>query len=565
MKLSNKALKICIMFLLLVTTVFGERLVTLPGSIQSALGGKDWAPDDYITRMKEVSEDLYIFEASLPKGNYDYKVAIDGSWTENYGSNGAKDGVDIPLVITTDNTKVKFTFDYKNKTIKHEIPEIEGFFFMPIVTSKVEQKGIDAPLLVTNELELGVLSKSWVVKSKFNYNFEHDDDKANKLTNIGDDADIKNLKIAELNADYTTKGITTGIMVNKANLKNSKDYLGIFDVDTETNKRHDGRKNPVNIAANSYGVKLSTEKFAKFDFATVKYVDDIYEKSDTERTFTQLNLEKSLLKDKLTLGTSNLLYQVTLDGKDEDLLINSALYAKLALSNKLTLKGELAYIPTGSVLESKGLQVLYKGGNTWEFTVTPISFGIKDEITDMHLVGGLDPSSSAGTGNQWNPSSKTYKMEPKGDVWVGTFTLPSTLNIADTKVKFVYNGSTWDKNIGVGGQNGSDFPLAELIPKGEGLKNGFNAYYADLDYKLGNKGSIQAGTKFVAENSYMPFAKDDLLYRENYDSIVNRKNGIVDYWLNADYQLSKNNSNYSGIPLGCHIFFIFPLFLFYIF
>ena len=25
------------------------------------------------------------------------------------------------------------------------------------------------------------------------------------------------------------------------------------------------------------------------------------------------------------------------------------------------------------------------------------------------------------------------------------------------------------------------------------------------------------------------------------------------------------NCNYSGIPLGCHIFFIFPLFLFYIF
>ena len=27
----------------------------------------------------------------------------------------------------------------------------------------------------------------------------------------------------------------------------------------------------------------------------------------------------------------------------------------------------------------------------------------------------------------------------------------------------------------------------------------------------------------------------------------------------------KKKRNYSGIPLGCHIFFIFPLFLFYIF
>ena len=30
-------------------------------------------------------------------------------------------------------------------------------------------------------------------------------------------------------------------------------------------------------------------------------------------------------------------------------------------------------------------------------------------------------------------------------------------------------------------------------------------------------------------------------------------------------QLIKKYCNYSGIPLGCHIFFIFPLFLFYIF
>ena len=32
-----------------------------------------------------------------------------------------------------------------------------------------------------------------------------------------------------------------------------------------------------------------------------------------------------------------------------------------------------------------------------------------------------------------------------------------------------------------------------------------------------------------------------------------------------DVRLELNNCNYSGIPLGCHIFFIFPLFLFYIF
>lgn len=540
MKFSSKVLKICVTFLLLVTTIFSqERVVTLPGTIQSVLGGKDWDAAGTVTEMKKVGEDLYSFEAKLPKGNYDYKVAINGTWDENYGANGAKDGVNIPIVITTDNTKIKFTFDYKNKTIVHEIPDIEGFFFMPIISSKVEQKGVNAPLVATNELELGILSKDLVVKSKFNYNFEYDKDSDNKLTKFGDDADIKNLKIAELNADYTVGGFTTGVMVNKANLKNSKDYLGIFDVNTETDKRH-GTKNPVNIAANSYGVKFSTDKFAKIDIAAVKYVSDLYETSETQRTFTQMNIEKSFLKDKLTLGTSNLLYQVTLDGKDEDLLINGSLYGKLDLTKNLSIKGELAYIPTGDILESKGLEVKHISGQTWQFLVLPSGYGITDTITEMHLAGNLDPNAASGTGDQWNPANKSYALTKQADgSWLGTFTFPASVVASTTQFKFIYNGTTWDKNIGVGGQSGANFMLVESIPKAKGLENGFNGYYTELNYKLGDKGSVQAGTKFLAADVYLPFAKDELLYNERISGF-NRTSGLSEYWFNTDYKITKN-------------------------
>ena len=94
-----------------------NRLVTLPGSIQKALGGKEWTPSDEITRMTEVSADLYEFVAAFPKGKYEYKVAIGGNWDENYGIKGEKGGGNIVLDVPADNVIVKFVFNYVTKSI----------------------------------------------------------------------------------------------------------------------------------------------------------------------------------------------------------------------------------------------------------------------------------------------------------------------------------------------------------------------------------------------------------------------------------------------------------------
>ncbi len=94
-----------------------NRLVTLPGSIQKALGGKEWTPSDEITRMTEVSVDLYEFVAAFPKGKYEYKVAIGGTWDENYGKDGEKGGANLTLDVPTDKQIVKFVFNYATKKI----------------------------------------------------------------------------------------------------------------------------------------------------------------------------------------------------------------------------------------------------------------------------------------------------------------------------------------------------------------------------------------------------------------------------------------------------------------
>ncbi len=97
------------------------RKVVFPGSIQAALGGKAWNPDGAETRATSVGNGIFELVVKLPKGTYEYKVAIGGGWTENYGANSKADGANIKLEVPADNTIVKFVFDDNNKEILDSI------------------------------------------------------------------------------------------------------------------------------------------------------------------------------------------------------------------------------------------------------------------------------------------------------------------------------------------------------------------------------------------------------------------------------------------------------------
>jgi maltose-binding protein MalE len=85
-------------------------MVNIPGSYQKLAGcGGDWDPACQATAMKKGDDGLYTLTVQIPKGDYEYKVAMDGSWTVSYGSDGTGAGGNYALSLPAD-SEVTFTY-----------------------------------------------------------------------------------------------------------------------------------------------------------------------------------------------------------------------------------------------------------------------------------------------------------------------------------------------------------------------------------------------------------------------------------------------------------------------
>jgi maltose-binding protein MalE len=86
-------------------------MVNLPGTWQDQVGcGATWDPACKATGMTKGNDGLYTLTVDLKAGSYEYKVAMDGAWTTNYGSDGKQDGPNYKLDLAAD-SKVTFTYD----------------------------------------------------------------------------------------------------------------------------------------------------------------------------------------------------------------------------------------------------------------------------------------------------------------------------------------------------------------------------------------------------------------------------------------------------------------------
>jgi len=96
-------------------------MVNLPGSYQSLAGcGADWDPACEATAMEETDEGLYTLTVDVPAGEYEYKVAMDGDWGVNYGSDGEQDGPNYALALEEDST-VTFVYDPETHLVETTI------------------------------------------------------------------------------------------------------------------------------------------------------------------------------------------------------------------------------------------------------------------------------------------------------------------------------------------------------------------------------------------------------------------------------------------------------------
>ena len=93
-------------------------MVNVPGSYQAQAGCPgDWQPECAATAMTMGEDGLYISGPfNITAGDYEFKIALDGSWTTNYGSDGAQDGPNYAINVPADGT-IEFVYDPATKLV----------------------------------------------------------------------------------------------------------------------------------------------------------------------------------------------------------------------------------------------------------------------------------------------------------------------------------------------------------------------------------------------------------------------------------------------------------------
>ncbi|WP_121257279.1 alpha-amylase family glycosyl hydrolase [Nocardioides ferulae] len=96
--------------------------VTLVGDLQSEVGcPEDWSPACEQSRLAfDETDGKWHGTFDLPAGTWSWKVAIDGSWDENYGAGGAAGGDNLSLEVPEGGGSYVFTWDQSS-----HVPSVE--------------------------------------------------------------------------------------------------------------------------------------------------------------------------------------------------------------------------------------------------------------------------------------------------------------------------------------------------------------------------------------------------------------------------------------------------------
>jgi len=91
-------------------------IATVAGNFQSVLGCPgDWQPDCLRSWLQDSDGDgIYTFiTRAIPAGSYEFKVALNRSWSESYGNGGNN----VPFTVANDGDEIYFAFDAASKKV----------------------------------------------------------------------------------------------------------------------------------------------------------------------------------------------------------------------------------------------------------------------------------------------------------------------------------------------------------------------------------------------------------------------------------------------------------------
>ncbi|MEI2777765.1 MAG: alpha-1,6-glucosidase domain-containing protein [Tetrasphaera sp.] len=108
--------------------------VSVPGNLNVAMGcAGNWLPDCPQAQMTlDPTDQIWKLTTSLPAGDYEFKAAINKSWTENYGRYAQPGGPNIPL--TFGGGQITFYYDHSTHWVTSDAQRAGGTD-LPIVTA----------------------------------------------------------------------------------------------------------------------------------------------------------------------------------------------------------------------------------------------------------------------------------------------------------------------------------------------------------------------------------------------------------------------------------------------
>lgn len=470
----------------------------------------DWNTSHPDYKMEKNAEGVYEITIELAKGAYEYKFFADGDWKADPENPDVVPGFGNSLATLTSGSF------YGEVAIKGEMNN--------------ELKQVDqGAIAFNNDLKLqfeGTLQevKDEQATDRFEYSAEIKAE--SKVEDVEDPfsyqsfSTLDNIFLSRFNLTLLQKYANTSLQGNLSDDTNSFDYLRLVDAQTSQDDR--GNYN-INDSGDSLRIKITPGSDVPADwdyhFNFTKYTNDISKASSIKKYYTSLNLKKDFLhyltgKKMGEVGFTGFAYQPVVMGEAKDIALTGAVFGAWELFDNFTVRGEYAHLPTGDIRES--VTGVWDEGDHWLFVFNPHEWDDvedPDNVTDVHIAGSftdwLDNDPPTPIEMWYDESEKVWKAEVSKDIAK-----------ENDEYKFVYNGISWENNIGDGGYDGGNFrvKVVEDIP----IKQDGQAYMAEANYRIFDprrsfrtggeayKFDVTLGYKALSDGTYLPVAANDL-------------------------------------------------------